>query len=90
MSNCSKHLDHIENIPYCMEELVEKIGDLRYDTLSDMLQLLSDKIERDAKKDMDGGRSQLALELKTCSINLKKCKTNINSAWKISKPYMNI
>ena len=97
MSNCSKHLTDIiigeeGEIVQVVDKayLVEKIGDLRYDTLSEFLQLLSDKILKDAEKDFNGGRILLANSLEQASINIEKSKKYIDQAWKISKPYMDV
>jgi hypothetical protein len=91
MSDCSKHKTYIEfDKISTIEELVEDIGDLRYDSLAEFLELLADKIQRDGDKDWNGNRTKLALSLYNASVNIKKTKENIDCAWEISKPFMNI
>ena len=83
------HTTTIFNYNGSMNELVENIGDLYYDSLSEFLQLLSQKLETDSFKDKERGRIKLAKSLKEASENIKKSVSNISDAWKISKPYIN-
>jgi len=82
------HKSKIENYLGTTEELAEEIGDLRYDTLSDFLNLLADKIQKDGYKDENRGRVQLASQLHDCSKQLRVCKSSIDKAWKICESYM--
>jgi len=83
-----KHTKTIVNYNGSMEELVENIGDLYYDSLSEFLQLLSQKLEKDSIKDRERNRIKLADYLKSASENIKTSASNINDAWKICKPFM--
>ena len=66
-------------------ELATDIGDLRYDALSDFLNLLSDKIKHDGDKDFERGRVKLAKQLHDCAEELHQSKINIDEAWNITK-----
>jgi len=71
-----------------LKDLSINIGDLRYDALADFLKLLSDKIQSDAHKDKERGRLKLAEELYACAEQLKRSKSSIDRAWRISEPFM--
>ena len=75
------HKENIEKYDGSMKELVEDIGNLKYDSLSDFLKMLSEKLERDSVEDADRLRYKLSLQLKEAS-------HHIGEAWEISKPYM--
>ena len=87
MGNCSKHKKEIAGITD-MQELAIMIGDLHYESLSELLQYLSVKLEYDASKDTNGGRLHLAHHLEMCAWNIKLASQRAESAWRISKPYM--
>ncbi|MEM6379114.1 MAG: hypothetical protein AAF705_12940 [Bacteroidota bacterium] len=82
------HKATIGNYSGSMKELAEEIGDLRYDALSDFLNLLADKIERDGDKDKSRDRVKLAKNLHDCSNQLNAAKQSIDQAWIICEPYM--
>lgn len=82
------HKDRVENYEGTMQNLVEDIGDLKYNALAEFLNLLSQKIENDGIKDAERKRFQLAKQLQNCADNLKEAKITIDKAWKISEPYM--
>jgi NurA-like 5'-3' nuclease len=83
------HTNTITKYNGTLEELVENIGDLYYDSLSEFLQLLSQKLEKDSIKDRERNRIKLANCLKSASENIKISASNINDAWKICKPFIN-
>ena len=56
-----KHKSWLKNYEWNFEKLAEEIGDLRYDTLSQFLQFLSKKIEKDGQKDKGRGRDKLSI-----------------------------
>jgi monomeric isocitrate dehydrogenase len=58
-----KHKTWIKNYERDFERLAEEVGDLRYDSLSEFLDLLAKKLKSDAHKDRDRGRRHLAEEL---------------------------
>jgi len=77
----TKHKSVIEKYDGSTEQLVEDIGNLKYDSLSEFLKLLSEKIERDSKADAGRERFKLAKELESAS-------KHIGEAWRISEPFM--
>ena len=83
-----KHPRWIKNYENNFAQLAEEIGDLRYDSLAELLQLLSQKIEQDGINDHQGGRVQLAASLKKASVDLLNSAASIEVAWRISEPYM--
>ena len=82
------HRSTLKNYAGSMEELAEEIGDLKYDALSEFLELLAQKIQKDGDKDKKRGRVRLATHLHECANNLTKAKTSIDKAWIICEPYM--
>jgi hypothetical protein len=75
-----KHLNEID-YPGGFDKLAEDLGNLRYDTLTEFLEKLSNKIEKDARADRDRERHQLANQL-TYSAK------HIRNAWKICASFM--
>ncbi len=71
-----------------LEKLVEDIGNLRYDTLAEFLELLQKKLDNDSKKDGERGRKALSLELSRAATFVMAAKESIDKAWVISKPFM--
>ena len=47
-----KHKTYIEKYDGSLEELAEDIGNLRYDALTDLLKLLSAKLNKDSESDL--------------------------------------
>jgi hypothetical protein len=83
-----KHKTWIENYESDFGRLAEEIGDLRYDSLSEFLELLAKKIKSDAHKDRDRGRRHLAEELYEAEDKLVRAAASIDQAWRICEPYM--
>lgn len=71
-----------------MRQLVEEVGDLRYDALCEFFVLLSQKLKRDGAKDLSRGRSRLGSALVNAGKALDQVGEHINTAWQISKPYL--
>ncbi|MGD1905188.1 MAG: hypothetical protein ACFB0C_04245 [Leptolyngbyaceae cyanobacterium] len=69
-------------------ELAEQIGNLQYDTLAELLDLLAQKVAKDADKDQGRGRVKLAQELSNCSNHLAVAAHHISKAWQICEPYV--
>ena len=82
------HKIKLESYPGTMEEFVEEIGNLRYDALSDFLNLLANKIQKDGDNDKNRNRVKLAQHLHDCSKKLRDCQSSIDKAWIICEPYM--
>jgi hypothetical protein len=70
------------------EKLAEEIGDLRYDVLSNFLDLLSKKIYKDADKDGKKFRAKLSQSLFEACDSLDEARMRIDKAMKISRPFM--
>lgn len=83
-----QHKTWIKNYEQDFERLAEEIGDLRYDSLAEFLELLAKKLSIDAGKDRDRGRRHLSDSLYEAKRQVGKAADSINSAWKICEPYM--
>ncbi|MEM7344288.1 MAG: hypothetical protein AAF485_08585 [Chloroflexota bacterium] len=82
------HLTDVEKFDGTLQALAEDLGDLRYDTLTQFLNLLAEKLAHDAKKDQARQRDQLATALHSCSEKIEAAAADMDQAWKICKPYM--
>lgn len=88
MDNCLKHRKDIAGISD-MHLLGEAIGDLHYQSLSELLINLAAKIAKDAKKDELTGKEQLAKQLTMLSTLIYAAEQHALNAWHLSKPFMN-
>lgn len=82
------HTSEVTNYPGSMEELVEEIGNLKYDALAKFLEMLAHKIETDGKKDESRNRIKLSGNLYKSAEKLMESKAFIETAWVICKPHM--
>ncbi|MCP4442968.1 MAG: hypothetical protein GY810_29020 [Aureispira sp.] len=82
------HTSEIKNYNGSTQELVEELGNLRYDALANILDLLAQKIEQDGQKDAERRRVKLASNLFAAAQNLNETKEAIEKAWDICEPYM--
>jgi hypothetical protein len=80
-----KHTCKVNNIEN--SELAEKIGDLYYDNLADLLEKLSKKLEKDGFADQKRGRTKLANSLFEASKHIQKAQREIEISWKVSEPH---
>lgn len=87
MPDCSKHTKEVAGISD-MKVLAEMVGDLHYETLAVFLERLVDKLYLDATKDQSNGRYKLSCELNHAANCIYYAHINIESAWEISKPFM--
>lgn len=87
MDNCSRHSKQVAGI-VDMKLLAENIGDLHYETLSEFMIQLRDKLYDDSAKDREAGRKQIAEQLYLASHKTWEAFTHIRKAWEISKPFM--
>ena len=71
-----------------IEELVEDVGNLRYDVLAKFLLDLGNKIMDDACADEKRGRSKLASNLFAADDSLAAASGMIGNAWAICEPHM--
>ncbi len=81
------HKTQIDKYNGSLQELVEDIGNLRYDTLELFLIALSKKINDDGEKDFKRGRYRLASHLKEGSKHLEMAADQIKLAWRICEPF---
>ena len=87
ISDCSKHPKDIAGITD-MKVLAEMIGDLHYESLVDLFDFLRHKFNRDAVKDAEGGRYDLATSLHTAGMICSELFGELENTWEISKPFM--
>lgn len=87
MDNCSNHPKEIPGFNN-MNELAIKISELNYETLAELLECLADKIYDDGYKDHTGNLKKLGIELYCASRKIKEAHSFIQSAYYISKPFM--
>lgn len=85
--DCSRHKKEVAGVTD-MKQLAEMIGDLHYETLSDFLLELAEKIYKDGQNDFLNGRRMLSNRLFEAQYNIAKAHEFINQAWEISKPFM--
>lgn len=89
MSDCSNHKKDLFGYSD-MREVAKAIGDLHYETMSELLEELHIKIMADAKKDWDNERFQLSQRLTSAESHLEIASMKIRDAWQICKPFMKI
>ena len=87
-SSCDRHQTFIDGYNGSMKMLADDIGNMHYESLSELLGYLSEKLHDDAVKDRDNGRKLLSENLSKASSNIGVAQINIERAWEISKPYM--
>ena len=83
------HKSEVEKYTGSMEELAEEIGNLKYDSLANFLDLLADKIQRDGQKDKERNRVKLANNLFQSAERIRESKGFIDKAWVICEPFTN-
>ena len=88
--NCEKHLIKVTNYNGTLEELANDIAGLRYDKMSNLLEWLGMKIQDDAVKDYEAGRTDLSVNLGLAAISIKDAEKFTSRAWVISKPFMKL
>ena len=83
-----KHQKKVIDYNGSLEELVEDIGNLQYDSLAEFLILLAEKLKIDSKKDKERGRNKLSNLLDSASLNILASSQDIEDSWVICKPYL--
>ena len=71
-----------------IDELAVEIGRLTYDRVSDFLGALAVELARQAEGDRLRGRSKLAGRLDLAAEDILSAKSQIDTAWAISKPHL--
>lgn len=88
MSNCSNHPKSVAG-ESDMKALAEQIGDLNYETLTELLYYLSKKIDDDSEKDYKDGKEKNAAALQELGLSLFESSLRAENVWQICKPFMN-
>lgn len=83
-----KHKKTVEKYNGTLQELAEDIGNLHYESLLELMKALSVKFNEDAIKDAKANRMKLSLVLMDAHIETERVAEAIESAWKISAPFM--
>jgi hypothetical protein len=83
-----QHPDHVIGWNGTMDELVQAVGNMRYDALGDFIYKLSQNIQEQSDADLKRGRPRLSKELYSASRKLIGADLYIGEAWEICKPYM--
>lgn len=71
-----------------LEKLAEDIGDLRYDSLVELFNLLSEKFRKDAIADAGRNRMQLSNSLNSIADGFTDLSGMMDKTWLICKKYM--
>ena len=87
---CDSHKKTLTNYNGSLDDLSKELGDLHYQTLTEFLVLLADKIQVDGLKDMSAKRYNLANSLFEAASLLRQASMQIDKAWEISKPFMTL
>lgn len=85
--DCSKHKKDLFG-ETDMKKVAERIGDLHYETLTDLLSKLSVKLYKDGLKDRNSSKEILGCVLADASNDVAAAASHIGKAWTISKPFM--
>jgi ABC-type transporter Mla subunit MlaD len=83
-----KHPTHIEGYYGSLEALANAVGGMRYDKLAEFLDYLANNVQQQAQNDADAGKTKLSAKLNQVAKHLYEAQEDIDSAWKICKPYM--
>lgn len=71
-----------------LESLAKAIGHLRYNSLAQLLELLAQDLDEQAKADIGRWRMKLAWHLSDTSQALRATFAPMDRAWKICEPFM--
>lgn len=85
--DCSRHSKQVAGISD-MKLLAEAIAELHYEQLSILLYHLREKLWADGQKDVKANRPKLGERLMKASTRIGQARVHIQTAWKISKPFM--
>lgn len=83
-----KHATSVQRYNGTHQQLAEEMGDLYYNALAELLELLAGKLEQDAAKDTGRGRIKLATELNHAAVDLQAAAGHIQQAWRICELFM--
>jgi hypothetical protein len=82
------HPGTVEGWNGSLHELAMAIGNMRYDTQADFIQLLTEEFERQSRADHDSGRNQLSARLDHVAAHLDWARVDLMMAWRICEPFM--
>lgn len=83
-----KHAKNIDLYTWSLEELAEDIGDLDYDTLAQLFDLLKDKFHKDSLHDLELEHPKVAKHLKNISQWLAKLlEEDVQRLADLCRPY---
>jgi hypothetical protein len=81
IGNYFKHTMKPKGVGLTNNLLAERLGDLYYDALGDLLANLAHKLNEDAKADENRGRKRLADNLYASAYSLENASASIHKAW---------
>ncbi|MBV5328714.1 MAG: hypothetical protein JZU65_13975 [Chlorobium sp.] len=84
----NKHTAKVKGVNFEKDELAERIGNLYYDSLAELLQALSAKLQKDSEADRKRGRVKLAGELAASAKQVAAAARHIENAWDICEPFV--
>ncbi|PKM89396.1 hypothetical protein CVU83_00035 [Candidatus Falkowbacteria bacterium HGW-Falkowbacteria-2] len=88
-NNTSKHPQHVVGYDGSFKDLAEAIGTMSYDQVAVFLGELAANILEQAISDLKvRNRPKLAQHLFAAAGEIKKAQSEMDSAWKVCKPYM--
>lgn len=71
-----------------LHELVQAIGNMRYDTQAEFVGLLATELKQQAAGDEAAGRRVLSARLRVTADDLDRVRLDLAAAWKICEPHM--
>ncbi len=83
-----KHSTTVKGYNGSLEDLAKDIKNMRYDAFAEFLGYLAKQVKLEADQDLASGKNKLPLRLYATSEHLYDAREEIDSAWKISKPYL--
>ena len=86
-SDCSKHKRDLFG-ETDMKVVAEMIGDLHYESLTELFHYLENKLWIDSQKDKANGKTDLSSFLVNACDGMGIAHQNMQKAWQISKPFM--
>ena len=83
-----KHPLSVEGYNGSLEDLAKAVRKMRYDQFAEFLGYLAAYIKSEGDQDAADGKTKLPIRLYAASEHLYDAQEEIDSAWKICKPYM--
>ncbi len=86
--DCNKHRTTKDVFGMSPQELAQKLGGLRYDSLADVMAEMGLKLALDSAADAQGGRAILSTHLAAAACAMNDAYEHCKKAWSICKPHM--